>query len=117
MASSTEALVAVLILGFSLCSLNDIIVGTVRTGNEIQGMAEWKVTITNNCKCSQHDLKLTCKDFQSVETVDPSIFVQQGDDCLVIQGNTLNGFTSVSFLYAWDPPFFMFPSSSVVDDC
>ncbi|GMI89276.1 hypothetical protein like AT4G32090 [Hibiscus trionum] len=122
MTSSCKAFVDVLVLGlvsqgFSLCSLNDIVVGNVRTGNEIQGKAEWKVTITNNCKCSQHELKLACKGFQSVETVDPSIFEQQGDDCLVIQGNALNGFASVSFTYAWDPPFFMFPSSSVVDDC
>ncbi|KAK8523453.1 hypothetical protein V6N13_113399 [Hibiscus sabdariffa] len=122
MASYSMVFVAVLVLclvsqGFCLCSLNDIVVGTVRTGKEIQGKAEWKVTITNNCKCSQHALKLACKGFQSVEAVDPSIFEKQGDNCLVIQGNALKGFASASFSYAWDPPFFMFPSSSVVDPC
>ncbi|PPD84355.1 hypothetical protein GOBAR_DD18721 [Gossypium barbadense] len=58
-------LVAILVLGlvgqgFCVCSLNDIIVGTVRTGVEVQGMAEWKVTIINNCKCAQHKLTLSC---------------------------------------------------------
>ncbi|KAH1131644.1 hypothetical protein J1N35_003022 [Gossypium stocksii] len=59
---------------FCVCSLNDIIVGTVRTGVEVQGMAEWKVTITNNCNCAQHKLTPSCEGFQSRETVDPNIF-------------------------------------------
>ncbi|KAG4190426.1 hypothetical protein ERO13_A07G029700v2 [Gossypium hirsutum] len=97
--------------GFCVCSLNDIIVGTV------PGMAEWKVTITNNCKCAQHKLTLSCEGFQSRETVDPNIFQKQDNNCQVIDGNALNGFASVSFAYAWDPPFIMFPSGSIVDPC
>ncbi|GMI89281.1 hypothetical protein like AT4G32090 [Hibiscus trionum] len=121
MASSSNVIAAILTLclvsqGFC-CSLEDIVIGTVRTGAEIQGKPEWKVTVTNNCKCAQHELRVTCQGFQTAETVDPSVFEQQGDKCLVNQGNALNGFASVSFSYAWDPPFIMFPSSSVVDDC
>ncbi|KAG4136845.1 hypothetical protein ERO13_D07G033550v2 [Gossypium hirsutum] len=87
-----NGLVAILVLGlvgqgFCVCSLNDIIVGRVRTGVEVQ------------------------------ETVDPNIFQKQGNNCLVIDGNALNGFASVSFAYAWDPPFIMFPSGSMVDPC
>ncbi|KAB2072715.1 hypothetical protein ES319_A07G034600v1 [Gossypium barbadense] len=112
----TDGFVAILVLGlvgqgFCVCSLNDIIVGTV------PGMAEWKVTITNNCKCAQHKLTLSCEGFQSRETVDPNIFQKQDNNCQVIDGNALNGFASVSFAYAWDPPFIMFPSGSIVDPC
>ncbi|KAE8701592.1 hypothetical protein F3Y22_tig00110540pilonHSYRG00054 [Hibiscus syriacus] len=107
MASSCDnAIAAILILG---------LVGQVPKGVEIKGQPEWKVTITNNCKCTQHELRITCHGFQSVETVDPSIFEQRGDKCLVNQGNALTGFGSVGFSYAWDPPFIMFPSSSVDD--
>ncbi|XP_022728836.1 uncharacterized protein LOC111284442 [Durio zibethinus] len=58
--------------GFCLCVLNDITVGSVRTGKEIQGKPEWKVAVTNNCKSTQHELKLACQGFQSVETEDPT---------------------------------------------
>ncbi|XP_022756301.1 uncharacterized protein LOC111304047 [Durio zibethinus] len=122
MASATKSFVRILLLslvsqGICLCTLNDIIVGTVRTGKEIQGKPEWKVTVTNNCKCTQHELKLACKGFQSVETVDPNILEKQGDNCLVIKGNALKGFTSVSFAYARDPPFLLWPSGSIIEAC
>lgn len=91
--------------------------GTVRTGKEIQNLPEWNVTVTNNCKCSQRQLKLACKGFQTVETVDSNIFAKQGDDCLLINGDAFKGFQAVSFAYAWDPPFVMFPSYSDVEAC
>ncbi|OMO90769.1 Glycosyl transferase, family 31 [Corchorus olitorius] len=122
MASPVKAFVAVLILGLvteglCACSLNDINIGTVRTGREIQGKSEWNVTVINNCKCTQSKIKLTCQGFQSVEAVDQNIFLKQGDNCLLIKGDSLPGFRSVGFSYAWDPPFVMFPSDSVVETC
>ncbi|XVF35628.1 hypothetical protein REPUB_Repub18cG0162500 [Reevesia pubescens] len=107
--------ILILNVGFCLCSVNDITVGSVRTGKEIQGKPEWKVTITNNCKCNQHQLRLACKGFQSTETVDPNILLKQSDNCLLLKGNALKGFSSVSFAYAWDPTFLLSPSGSIVD--
>lgn len=90
----------------------------MRNGREIGGQPEWDVTVTNNCACSQSQIQLTCKGFQSSESVDPSVFAIQGDNCLLINGDPLRAFTSVNFSYAWYPPFILFPSSSQIGhDC
>ncbi|KAI9124498.1 hypothetical protein K1719_004420 [Acacia pycnantha] len=108
----------IIIHGSSECSLNNINIGTVRSGREVEGKPEWKVTVVNNCSCSQSQIQLSCKGFQSSESVDPSVFAKKGDSCSLINGHPLKGFSSVSFSYAWDPPFLLLPSSSIVgNDC
>ncbi|XP_028773602.1 uncharacterized protein LOC114730661 [Neltuma alba] len=108
----------IIIQGFCDCSLNNINIGTVRSGREIKGKPEWEVTVINNCSCSQSKIQLSCKGFQSSESVDPSVFAKQGDSCLLINGGPLKAFSSVNFSYAWDPPFLLLPSSSLVGhDC
>ncbi|CAJ1967852.1 unnamed protein product [Sphenostylis stenocarpa] len=99
------------------CSLNNINIGTTRSGREVQGQPEWNVTVINNCFCQQSQIKLSCKGFQSSESIDPAILSMEGDGCLLISGNPMKGFDSVNFSYAWDPPFLMFPSSSVIGPC
>ncbi|OMO68023.1 hypothetical protein CCACVL1_20124 [Corchorus capsularis] len=58
MASPAKVFVAVFILGLvteglCACSLNDINIGTIKTGRSIQGKSEWNVTVIKSCKCSQ----------------------------------------------------------------
>lgn len=94
--------------------MSNLVIGTIRSGREIQGKAEWNVIVENHCNCAQSNITLNCRGFQSVERVEPSIFSVSGDRCLVNNGNSLVGFGSVKFSYAWDPPFILMPNSSVV---
>ncbi|CAB4297353.1 unnamed protein product [Prunus armeniaca] len=100
--------------GFCACTLNNINIGTARSGREIGGKPEWNVVVTNNCACAQTSIVLSCRGFQTAEPVDPAILKKQGDVCLLIMGNLLDAGASVKFSYAWDPPFLLLPSSSVI---
>lgn len=68
----------------------------------------------NNCKCPRRSIILNCKGFHSAEPVDTSIFLKQGDVCLLQMGSTLPPGASVKFSYAWDPAFIMFPESAAI---
>ncbi|XP_009778159.1 TPD1 protein homolog 1B-like [Nicotiana sylvestris] len=99
------------------CDLNNITIGTIRSGNEIQGKPEWNVVVVNNCDCPMQNLFLSCNDFQTTEPVDPSIFKPSGDNtCIVNNGSSIQPKDTVKFSYAWDPPFFLRPTS-VVTSC
>ncbi|GKV03231.1 hypothetical protein SLE2022_034900 [Rubroshorea leprosula] len=123
MPAPIKPFVAILLLlslvskGFGECSLNDINVGTVRSGREVEGKPQWDVTVVNNCKCPQSQIKFACKGFKTVEPINPLILAKQGDECLLINGKTLPGFATVKFSYAWDPPFVLFPSGSAIGPC
>ncbi|KAL4650829.1 hypothetical protein ACB092_01G115500 [Castanea dentata] len=122
MATVTMSFILILFLsliskGFYACSLDNININTIRSGREIQGKPEWNVTVINNCNCPQLLIKLSCKGFQTVENVDPSILSIMDDKCLLIRGKPLEGFASVKFSYAWDPPFILLPSESIVVGC
>ncbi|KAK7393089.1 hypothetical protein VNO78_21541 [Psophocarpus tetragonolobus] len=99
----------------TLCTLNNINIGTSKSGRVIKGKPQWNVVVYNHCKCTQSQIRLSCKGFQSTERVDPSILSKQGDTCLLINGNSLKGSATVRFSYAWDPPFLLLPSSSHID--
>ncbi|RDX88259.1 hypothetical protein CR513_30171, partial [Mucuna pruriens] len=111
---SSILFLTLIIKGSCDCSLNNINIGTTRSGREIQGKPEWNVTVINNCNCEQSQIKLSCKGFQSAESIDPSILSIDGDSCLLINGNPLKGSDAVNFSYAWDPPFLLLPASSVI---
>ncbi|XP_061343769.1 protein TAPETUM DETERMINANT 1 [Gastrolobium bilobum] len=122
MATTFKSLVSILFLtliikGSDNCSLNNINIGTTRSGRQIQGMPEWNVTVINNCSCEQSQIRLACKGFQTTEGVNPSILSMKGDSCLLINGNPLQAFATVSFSYAWDPPFLLLPTNSVLGNC
>lgn len=85
---------------------------TVRSGRQIQGKPEWNVQIVNKCNCSQSNIFLSCQGFQTVEPVDPAIFSKHGDQCSVNKGLPIASKKEVTFSYAWDPPFFLFPLST-----
>ncbi|XP_059639043.1 uncharacterized protein At1g05835-like [Cornus florida] len=99
--------------GVCECDWSDIIVGTVPTGREVQGKPEWRVTVINNCICPQSGIELDCKQFQTVEDVDPSVLMRKPDGhCLLNLGNTLGPSMSVTFNYAWDSPSALIPLGS-----
>ncbi|KAL8216975.1 hypothetical protein R6Q57_023812 [Mikania cordata] len=62
------------------CALKDIAVGTERSSREVQDKQEWKVEFINSCKCSQQELIVSCKGYQSVEKVDPNVFKSVGNN-------------------------------------
>ncbi|QCD92883.1 hypothetical protein DEO72_LG5g952 [Vigna unguiculata] len=117
MATTFFYFISILILSFvikgsSYCNLNNINIVATRSGRTILGKPEWNVVVTNNCNCAQSQIKLQCQGFQTTEIVSQSILSIQGDTCLLINGNPLKGSASVSFSYAWDPPYFFRPLTS-----
>ncbi|KAE9617540.1 hypothetical protein Lal_00035176 [Lupinus albus] len=106
-----------IIKGLCVCTINNIQIGTQRSGREIKRKPEWNVSVINNCACPQSQIKLLCKGFQTEEPVDPNILSKDGDNCLLINGNTLQAFNTVKFSYAWDPPFLFWPKYSLVGSC
>ncbi|XP_042001307.1 TPD1 protein homolog 1-like [Salvia splendens] len=97
---------------FGKCGPNDIVVGTVRSGRVNRGLPEWDVQVVNNCNCSQSDIIVTCRGFQTVKPVDRSIFQTKGDYCLINRGRPIRPRADVRFTYAWDRPTFFFPYST-----
>ncbi|KAL3844015.1 hypothetical protein ACJIZ3_001418 [Penstemon smallii] len=100
-------------IAFGQCDLNNFVIGTVRSGREIQGKPEWNVQVVNTCKCPQGNIILSCPGFQTAEAIDPAIFVKSGDRCLINQGRPIQPQASIRFSYAWDPPFLLRPLSAV----
>ncbi|KOM56221.1 hypothetical protein LR48_Vigan10g211300 [Vigna angularis] len=98
--------------GSSYCNLNNINIESTRSGRTILGKPEWNVVVKNNCNCTQSQIRLSCRGFQTTEIVSRSILAVEGDSCLLINGNPLKGFATVSFSYAWDPPFILMPLTS-----
>uniref|UniRef100_A0A3Q7JCI8 Uncharacterized protein n=1 Tax=Solanum lycopersicum TaxID=4081 RepID=A0A3Q7JCI8_SOLLC len=100
-----------MIYGVCSCGLNNITVGTIRSGVEIKGKPEWNVVVMNNCDCPMQKMVLSCNDFQTTEPVDPTIFKPLGNnECSVNNGNVIPAKNTVNFSYAWDPPFFLRPT-------
>ncbi|XP_049364190.1 TPD1 protein homolog 1A-like [Solanum verrucosum] len=108
----TLLLLTLLTKGIWSCGLNNITIGTIRSGVEIKGMPEWNVVVVNNCDCPMQKLVLSCYDFKTTEPVDPTIFKPLGNNaCSVNNGNAIKGKDTIKFSYAWDPPFFLRPTS------
>ncbi|KAH7524616.1 hypothetical protein FEM48_Zijuj06G0138200 [Ziziphus jujuba var. spinosa] len=82
----------------------------------VQDKPEWKVTIKNDCDCSQKLVTLECTGFETVEPVDPSIMSFSGSVCLLINGQPFLNSDPISFNYAWDADVTSFnPISSVIN--
>ncbi|KAG7018068.1 hypothetical protein SDJN02_19934, partial [Cucurbita argyrosperma subsp. argyrosperma] len=87
------------------CESNNIQINQRRTGFQIYGMTQWKVTISNNCICSQSNVKLDCRGFQIFESIDPSILAIFDTECLVNDGRPIFNFNPINYTYARDPKF------------
>ncbi|KAA0036281.1 protein TAPETUM DETERMINANT 1-like [Cucumis melo var. makuwa] len=119
MAISVKLLAALLVLSFistgnCQCVLNNITISQKMTGFQIHGMTEWDVTITNNCICSQSDLKLDCKGFATTLSIDPSILSISDNECLVNNGKPIFNSKPITFKYAQTPKFNFKPISSQI---
>ncbi|CAK8540792.1 unnamed protein product [Lathyrus sativus] len=88
------------------CSLSNIEVKQTKTSGSV-----WNVTVSNNCICTQTNVKFNTKGFKSSTPVDPAIFSQDG---LLIQGAPFYGFKSVTFTYTSPSEFKFTPISSQV---
>ncbi|XP_007043226.2 PREDICTED: TPD1 protein homolog 1 [Theobroma cacao] len=101
--------------GYCQCSLDNISVSQTKTGTTVQNKPEWQVTISNNCSCTQSELKLSCDGFQTVEKVDSSVMTQTRGECLINSGQQVARHSNLSFKYAWDTSFPLNPLSSQVN--
>ncbi|WJX80868.1 hypothetical protein P8452_63809 [Trifolium repens] len=93
------------------CSLNNIVVKQYKTSSSTNGKQVWKVNVSNNCICTQEQVKFNCNGFQTSDSYDPTIF---SGDCLLIQGQPLHYSQSVNFSYAKDSQFTFQPISSEI---
>lgn len=82
----------------------------------MKGKQEWNVTMLHTCKeCSMGNISFTnCKDWQTVEYVDPAIFSKNGNTCLLKNGQFLKPGEHVDFSYAWDSAVYWVPSHADV---
>ncbi|KAK3211820.1 hypothetical protein Dsin_016526 [Dipteronia sinensis] len=69
-AQITNSIVALLVLSLitkgydaNNCTLNETHVGGTRTGKIVGGKWEWKVEVSNHCKCKQSNIRLECQEF------------------------------------------------------
>ncbi|OAY27417.1 uncharacterized protein LOC110604022 [Manihot esculenta] len=83
--------------------VTDLKVFQTETGDRVQNKPQWKVTILNDCICSQMGIKLGCNGFHSAEKIDPSMLAKADDSvCHINHEQPLRGFHTFNFTYAWD---------------
>jgi hypothetical protein len=83
--------------------LSDIIIRHYTTHDYAHGMPVWKLNITNNCVCTQSQVKLNCTGFQTYFEDDPAILNAHENECLVKKGEPIHSHESLIFRYAWEP--------------
>nr|GMD45752.1 protein TAPETUM DETERMINANT 1-like [Ipomoea batatas] len=80
-----------------------ITISQVQTVNQIHGQNEWKVTVTNQCDCTQLNVQITCAGIDSSTlALDPSLVTQSGNICTLNNGGPIHPHTSFTFQYAWE---------------
>ncbi|AEE86004.1 hypothetical protein AtNW77_Chr4g0310691 [Arabidopsis thaliana] len=122
MAFALKCFVVVLLLsmvshGLCLCTFGKIQIGAVRTGREIGGQPEWKVTVINTCNCFQKHVTLSCGGFAPAKPVKPLLLQPQGNTCLMIKGAALPAGATAQFTYAGQPYIFRPVGSKVDPSC
>ncbi|KNA13366.1 hypothetical protein SOVF_117500 [Spinacia oleracea] len=81
-------------------SINQSKVELVKNNDTVMGRV-WNVTITNNCYCSQSNVKIACTGIRTLkENVDPSIVKMAKGKGVVKNGDPIYPYTSVGFTYA-----------------
>ncbi|KAJ4850011.1 hypothetical protein Tsubulata_016247, partial [Turnera subulata] len=72
---------------------------------QVQSMRQWKVTIFNDCICTQLNIKLACTGFQAPEKIDPSVSALSDDECDINNQQPLYGYETFNFTYASDTQY------------
>ncbi|XP_042489257.1 uncharacterized protein LOC122069337 [Macadamia integrifolia] len=116
-ASMRSFFYAILILnllgkGLCQCSLKSLTVSQDKTGKMVGGEAEYEVTVSNTCYCTQTSVTLSCPGFSAVKSIDTSVLTVNGNTCTLTQ--PLYGSKSVSFKYASGTPFTFTLASSQI---
>ncbi|KAJ6406196.1 hypothetical protein OIU84_009842 [Salix udensis] len=75
----------------------------------VQNKPQWKVTIVNDCVCTQVNIKLACDGFQTVEEVDSSILAIGDDGCYVNHEQPVYGHQTFNFTYSWGTQYPFMP--------
>ncbi|KAL2939936.1 Protein TAPETUM DETERMINANT 1 [Bienertia sinuspersici] len=88
--------------GMGQCSLKDMSLNQTKVDKNVHHKKPyWNVTITNNCYCSQSNVKIGCMGKLSTkEEVDPSIKKIAKGKGLVNNGEPVYPYSSVGFTYA-----------------
>ncbi|VVB10725.1 unnamed protein product [Arabis nemorensis] len=92
--------------GLCHCTFGEILIGTERTGREIVGQPEWKVTVINTCGCLQKYVTLSCRGFAPVKLVEPWLLLSQRNTCLLIKREALPAGATAQFTNAGEPYIF-----------
>ncbi|WOG95389.1 hypothetical protein DCAR_0414705 [Daucus carota subsp. sativus] len=88
------------------CSNEDVKVIIGPSGRQVQWKPEWTVIVFNSCTCPVGRIYLSCPEFDTVEPINPSMFLRIRDGrCLINQGNVLLPKTFIRFSYPWDTKF------------
>ncbi|KAK9683561.1 hypothetical protein RND81_10G149800 [Saponaria officinalis] len=64
----------------------------------------WNVTITNNCYCSQMNVRIDADGFRTTTRLDPAIIMISKGQGLVNGGQPIYPYTSLGFTYACRVP-------------
>ncbi|KAF8058139.1 hypothetical protein N665_1250s0002 [Sinapis alba] len=99
--------------GLCGCSFANIQIRGERTGREIYGKTEWKISVINTCSQPQLHVTLSCGGFAPVKPVEPWLLLPRGNTCLLINGNAIPAGGTVQFTYGGEPYFFRPVSSRV----
>lgn len=90
------------------CSLKDMSVEQTKVDKNVKngGRPLWNVTITNNCYCSQSNVRIACAGFRTsdVTVIDPSIAKIAKGKGLLNNGEPIYPYSSMGFTYASSAP-------------
>ncbi|XP_057465747.1 uncharacterized protein LOC130755344 [Actinidia eriantha] len=96
------------------CSLSSISSKFTLNGRVVEGIPQWDVVISNNCKCAQSNVVLKCTGFSTIVPVDPAVFQINGDTCLVNSGKPIQQGHPIKFNIVFRTPTDLKPLSSKI---
>ncbi|XP_057522839.1 uncharacterized protein LOC130802784 [Amaranthus tricolor] len=106
---------SLVVQGLGQCSLKNM---NIQQTKIVKRAAQpvWNVTITNNCYCSQSNVRIYCMGIQTLkkQAFDPSIVKIVKSQGLVNNGKPIYPYTSIGFTYVSNVPLqFKFLSSQI----
>ncbi|KAF8118624.1 hypothetical protein N665_0004s0104, partial [Sinapis alba] len=87
------------------CDRSNLTIKESKTGNLYKDVTEWEVRLTNPCPCDFKNVKLSCTGFKSVIPIDKSVLSKSGNDCLLINGQSVGYKSDYVFRYVWATSF------------
>ncbi|KAG2261909.1 hypothetical protein Bca4012_013425 [Brassica carinata] len=81
------------------CDRSNLTLKQSKTGNLYKDVTEWEVRLTNPCPCDFKNVKLSCTGFKPVIPIDKSVLSKSGNDCLLINGQSVGYKSDYVFRY------------------